>query len=223
MQNKPNDIRVKLLQDVLLQLITQYPTSWIVFENVENVIRLNCLQTAFQAIHRSRGVLFDEDRAKTYVVNAADLGVPQNRRRLVLPIPPVGYSVPPPLAKTSSPKTFGQVIGKGFKDPDPEHWGMTAAEKIIQDNLDGYCPSNSWDVTPTCVLASKRVFLNSGKYNHPNGARRLSVGENMAIQGLPLVKLAGDMASRYRQVGNAVPPPLSEAIGKQIICHNTKI
>jgi DNA (cytosine-5)-methyltransferase 1 len=224
MQNNRRDSRIGLMQNVLIQAITEFPDSWVVFENVDNVLRMDCLQPVFSAIYRSRGVLFDENRAKKYVVNASAFGVPQNRRRLVLPIPPAGRQVPPPLDAKFPPKSFSSIIGRGFRDHDPEHWGMTEMEQYaISGKILGYCPRNSWRDVPPCVLASKRVYLHSGKFNHPGADRRLSVGESMAIQALPRVRLAGDMASRYRQVGNAVPPPMAEAavrgfVGNALTC-----
>jgi len=50
------------------------------------------------------------------------------------------------------------------------------------------------------------------------GARRITVEEAALLQGFPLgTWFAGSRSSRYRQVGNAVPPPLAEAIGRALL------
>lgn len=49
------------------------------------------------------------------------------------------------------------------------------------------------------------------------GARRLSVGESAAIQAFPVgFEFFGPRTSQLRQIGNAVPPPLAQALGESI-------
>lgn len=55
---------------------------------------------------------------------------------------------------------------------------------------------------------------------HPAELRPLSVEEYMAVQGFPSDWwVAGDIKERYRQLGNAVPVQLGEAIGTHILNH----
>lgn len=52
------------------------------------------------------------------------------------------------------------------------------------------------------------------------GARRLSVAESALLQTFPPgKKFHGSRSSQYTQVGNAVPPKLAEAIGRQLAAH----
>ncbi len=52
--------------------------------------------------------------------------------------------------------------------------------------------------------------------HHPNNKRRMSVRELAATQSFPLdYKFVGTQSSAYRQVANAVPPLMAEAIAKQ--------
>lgn len=45
--------------------------------------------------------------------------------------------------------------------------------------------------------------------------RRMTVTEAKLIQGFPRdYKMTGAISSQYRQIGNAVPPPLSEAVAR---------
>jgi DNA (cytosine-5)-methyltransferase 1 len=53
---------------------------------------------------------------------------------------------------------------------------------------------------------------------HPEQDRVISVRESARAQGFPdRVRFAGPLSSRYRQVGNAVPPPLGLFLGREIL------
>jgi DNA (cytosine-5)-methyltransferase 1 len=50
--------------------------------------------------------------------------------------------------------------------------------------------------------------------HHPNNKRRMTARELAAVQGFPDdFVFVGTKTSAYRQIANAVPPPLGEAIG----------
>ena len=45
----------------------------------------------------------------------------------------------------------------------------------------------------------------------------ISVRECARVQGFPdTYKFSGEIQAKYRQIGNAVPPPLGQAIGIEI-------
>ena len=53
---------------------------------------------------------------------------------------------------------------------------------------------------------------------HPTKDRPLSVAEYAKIQQFPADwKLIGPIASKYRQIGNAVPVSLAQAIGNMLV------
>lgn len=67
---------------------------------------------------------------------------------------------------------------------------------------------------------SYKVFLN---FNvcvlvlHPEQNRVVSVRECARSQGFPdRFKFTGNILDKHRQVGNAVPPPLGAAVGREI-------
>ena len=58
-----------------------------------------------------------------------------------------------------------------------------------------------------------------GRVLHPGEDRILSVRELARSQGFPdTTEFCGDIMDKYRQIGNAVPPPLGKALGLSILC-----
>ena len=56
-----------------------------------------------------------------------------------------------------------------------------------------------------------------GRVLHPNQDRIISIRECARSQGFPDTFLfAGTPLHQYKQIGNAVPPPLARAIGREI-------
>ena len=58
-----------------------------------------------------------------------------------------------------------------------------------------------------------------GRVLHPEENRIISVRESARAQGFPdWAEFYGGIMDKYRQIGNAVPPPLAKAIGLSILC-----
>lgn len=52
----------------------------------------------------------------------------------------------------------------------------------------------------------------------PSFMRRITVSEAAALQGFPRsFKFLGSRCDKYRQIGNSVPPPLAEAIAREVV------
>jgi len=67
---------------------------------------------------------------------------------------------------------------------------------------------------PTIVTKPEPYW---GRYIHPTVNRLVSIRECARAQGFPdSFRFSGAIASRYRQIGNAVPPPLSRALADTI-------
>lgn len=83
----------------------------------------------------------------------------------------------------------------------------------------GFYRRLSWDKpSPTLVTHPAMPATDLG---HPVEDRPLSVQEYMAIQQFPQDWIIeGPLLHRYRQLGNAVPVGLGEAIGKSIVAHS---
>lgn len=74
----------------------------------------------------------------------------------------------------------------------------------------------TWDGVPRSIITRFRD-PKSGEYTHPEQDRTISIREAARIQGFPdWFHFAGPNTSKYTQVGNAVPVPLTRAIAAEI-------
>jgi DNA (cytosine-5)-methyltransferase 1 len=106
--------------------------------------------------------------------------------------------------------------------PPGGNWRSTpAARRYAKEKFgNGTAPESflrrsAWDDLPACVMATVRVRLNTGSFMHPKKSRRLNLAELRAFQSIPSdFFFYGDVTERVRQIGNAVPPPMTrEAVG----------
>ena len=73
-----------------------------------------------------------------------------------------------------------------------------------------------WDGTFNTILTEVRMYWS--RVIHPEQDRVISVRESARAQGFrDAVRFFGALTSCYRQVGNAVPPPLGEVLGSAIL------
>lgn len=76
----------------------------------------------------------------------------------------------------------------------------------------------SWDELSRTITA--HLAKDGYWYIHPDQHRTLSVREAARIQTFPdRFRFAGQQSHRYRQIGNAVPPLMGEALGRSLITH----
>jgi DNA (cytosine-5)-methyltransferase 1 len=82
----------------------------------------------------------------------------------------------------------------------------------------GFLRRLAWD-KPSCTLVTSPT-MPATDICHPEENRPLSVQEYKRIQQFPDDWIVcGSMADQYRQIGNAVPVGLGEAVGQAIIAH----
>jgi DNA (cytosine-5)-methyltransferase 1 len=181
--------------------------EWIALEQVRAVLPI------WQAYAAALGEL-GYDTA-TGIVDVADYGVPQHRRRAVLvasrvrparlPIPTHG---PGRIPWVSMATALGWKAGRvGF--PRRDDGSGTATD-------DGYRDRDWWPVDgPAPTLTEKArswsVVLSSGP--DAGMSRPLELAEALILQGFRAdYPLHGTRTDRFRQVGDAVPPPLAAAL-----------
>jgi DNA (cytosine-5)-methyltransferase 1 len=79
----------------------------------------------------------------------------------------------------------------------------------------------AWD--GLCRTITAHMAKDAYSYIHPEQPRTLSLREAARVQTFPdWFRFAGEPSHRYRQVGNAVPPLLAQAVGKAILSASGK-
>jgi DNA (cytosine-5)-methyltransferase 1 len=100
------------------------------------------------------------------------------------------------------------LVEKDYLVPEGDRYALKHAFNGIFRRL-------RWDHPSEAVLT---VFHSPRYYVHPSAARPLSVREVARIQGFPDdFVFQGSLKDQYTQVGNAVPPPLAEAVARQVL------
>lgn len=80
----------------------------------------------------------------------------------------------------------------------------------------------AWD-KPASGLTTRCISYSNGRFGHPEQHRALSVREAACLQTFPRTyRFKGSLESRARQIGNAVPPLMAEAVGVLVAKHATK-
>jgi len=162
------------------------------------------------------------------LLQASDYGVPQLRPRAIFvaikePYA-AGFSWPEPSRRR--PKTVGEtlinaVAAHGWKGA--EDWA-SKADRIAPTLCGGSKLHGGPDLGPTRARRAWAemgvdglVLANEPPQPRHRGPIRLTVEMTALLQGFPESwKLQGAKTHRYRQVGNAFPPPVAKAVGKAI-------
>lgn len=172
-------------------------------------------------------------RVKLSVLNALDHHVAQNRRRVFI----VGirsdqdfeYRFPvKEFVEGSARKAHTQrdVIGGmpewplGEFNDEPFHWYYLSRRRRHNWNEPSPCIVGHWRHVPLHPLSppQKRIHTDKWVFAHRGPARRLSYRECAALQGFPpkFKWKRGSIRDRFQLIGNAVPPPLFEAVVRNL-------
>jgi DNA (cytosine-5)-methyltransferase 1 len=228
---------------------------------IENVPRMSSA-TVFQDFVRALQELGYEVDWRS--CRAADYGLPQTRRRLVLLASKMGpIAVPPGRLNPAEYRTVRETIGKlpslvagasDMKDPLHKCRGLST---LNLERIQASKPGGTWEQWPARLLspchkkASGLTFRNvyarmdwdepaptittlahnfgTGRFGHPAQDRAISLREAAMLQGFPrkyqFVQPEEEVALTKvgRLIGNAVPPPLAEAIGREVVRHVKKL
>lgn len=144
------------------------------------------------------------------IVDAVDYGVPQERRRAVL-LASLDVEPTAPVRARYGPRTAGEALGLG-----PE-WEINTgrAWKKGGTRMDA---QRRRVTEPAPTVSSRRQqwwLIRRGAW--PT-TRVVSEQELAVLQGFDRdVPLAGGARDRYRQIGNAVPPPLAAAALRSVV------
>lgn len=159
-------------------------------------------------------------------VNAKNYGVPQDRMRVIFigiknEICDGGAYIFP----SGDPKTV--TLGEALKDLDPVDMKDVCQASFSSRYMSRNRQRDYDDVSFTIPAMAKQVplspdsdgmeFEDVDKFRFVGNYRRLSYKEAAAIQTFPVeMHFCGDLDSKYRQIGNAVPVKLAEAIAVEV-------
>lgn len=166
------------------------------------------------------------------VLDAADFGVPQHRRRLIL----IGARAMPielPKRTVANHRTVKQAIGdlisrRAAPNHSPNHHAPHVAKRwaaLAEGETDPlYHRAKLFADRPSATIRAGGGYGPKGDHLagfhppiHYSLPRQLTVREAARLQGFPDSWLfEGSKTAQGRQVGNAVPPPLASAIAAQI-------
>jgi DNA (cytosine-5)-methyltransferase 1 len=162
------------------------------------------------------------------LLNASDFGVPQLRPRAILvAIKEEYFEKFKWPSKPRTPKPVGEVLYNEMASlgwESVEEWRVKA-NGIAPTLVGGSKKHGGADLGPT---RARKAWLElsvdgSGLADKPpmngfKGNPKLTLKMTALIQGFPEDwEFVGKKTPAYRQVGNAFPPPVAEAIGKEIL------
>lgn len=218
-----DDERNKLYLEMVRVLRDKRPPYFLA-ENVKGILSLGKGQVFQNILGDFRSLGYD---VQYRLMNAADYGVPQKRSRVII----IGVShdlhqkyVYPEPTHAEHPNMFCRQwvsVAEAFADiPDPDTPNnlpnhVYSRYKLNFNGYLGHRPINPHAPAPTVTARGDDrggvVIL-----PHPNGQRRMTCRELATIQSFPLdYKFVGGISSVCRQIGNAVPPRLAQAVAKQ--------
>ncbi|KAJ5889640.1 hypothetical protein N7504_010450 [Penicillium tannophilum] len=147
------------------------------------------------------------------VLDCVNYGVPQTRRRLIIIAAGPGETLPQMPTPTHGPFGSGlrafETIHRAISEiPDPwmDHDTRAMLERTRNAHREPYSPHQP----------AKTITCSGGEANyHPSGKRGLTPREVACIQTFPMgFVFCG--TNRRKQIGNAVPARLAEAIFKEV-------
>lgn len=200
----------------MMRIVQAVNPTWVLIENVVG---------ATERIQSAANELMEQYRkVSIMLLDAADYGVPQRRRRVFLVAGPVQVETPKPSARwvgmgdalgiSEESPGEGLIYPKGLGRAGTEPWRLKQPSPTVMTTEVKGTRANArsgWTFNGGPDRASDALFLALGR-------RRATLRECKILQGLdPSMKLCGTIEDQYRLIGNAVPPPLARAIGQEIV------
>ena len=218
------DDRRNILYRYFVKLVEEKQPYAFVAENVKGILTLGD-GAIIEAI-------IDDFSDKGYnvfpnLVNAADYGVPQDRWRVFM----IGFRKDLEITEFEFPKPFDKKVTlrevlKVMPEPNSKDiCNASFSSRYMSRNR-----RRDWDdVSYTIPAMSKQVTLHPSspcmekvgedkwKFGDNGITRRFSWQEAAVIQTFPRnMQFVGNLTSKYRQIGNAVPVKLAEVVAKEL-------
>lgn len=232
-----NDTRGTLFFDYA-RCLKEINPSMCIIENVEGLVRHDNGHTIKTIVNVLEKELKYNIQYK--VLNAIDYGVAQKRKRMFLigTKKEIVFNYPKKQKEKLKlkdvlkdvPKSEGAEYSKKKKEvlklvPPGGCW-VDLPENIQKEYLGksfysaggkrGIARKISWD--EPCLTLTTSPCQKQTERCHPDEIRPFTVREYARIQSFPDDwKFEGSLTSKYKQIGNAVPVKLAEAVGKEVI------
>ncbi|MCX4969583.1 DNA cytosine methyltransferase [Streptomyces sp. NBC_00654] len=169
-------------------------------------------------------------RFRWFVLNAADFGVPQDRKQGVLVALKERYfdAFRPPAPTVDSHVPVGSALRRSMAArgwPGADAWAAQALS-VAPTLVGGSDKRGGADLGLTGTKkAWERMGVNGGALadevpgpdDSPSGLIKLTVEQAALLQSFPREwSFAGKKTARYRQIGHASPPPVGTALGRAV-------
>lgn len=220
---KIDDARNRLYK-YFAKLVEEKQPYIFVAENVKGILTLGegAIIEAIVEDFSSRGY-----NVFPHLVNAADYGVPQDRWRVIM----IGFRKDLGINAFNFPDRFSKRVTlydalKNVPEPRPGDICQAAfSSRYMSRNR-----KRNWnEVSYTIPAMSKQVTLHPSspdmkklredkwEFGEKGTTRRFSWQEAAAIQTFPhWLQFSGNLTSKYKQIGNAVPVRLAEVVAKEV-------
>ncbi len=249
----PGDPRNQLWRHYF-RAVEQAKPDVLVMENVPQLLKSG---EFYEFEHRVRGLGYE---VEARILNAADYGVPQRRKRAIVlatrqgrPVFPDATHADPAMETRAGHRLPWITVRDAIQDlplqPSEHDWHV--GRNPLPSSIDRYKTvpegGNRWDLfrarpdlTPQCWIRKKsggtdlfgRLWWDrpaftirtefykpeKGRYLHPSADRPITHREAMRLQSFPdTFQWSGSRIEVARQVGNAVPCLLAEAIARAVL------
>lgn len=212
-----------------LDLIEQIHPRAVLLENVKGLGQKRFDAYRSSIIHRLNDMGYE---VSWELIQSADYGVPQLRPRFILVALQKEFA---PFFEFPAPVSHWLTVGEALHDlmaengwPGADLWAKRA-NTVAPTLVGGSKKHGGPDVGPTRARAAwaklgvkgSSIAEEAPSFDFTTDAEvdmpRLTVRMGAVIQGFPQDwKWSGGKTAQWRQVGNAFPPPVAEAIGKAI-------
>lgn len=222
----------------LLRVIRAKRPRYFIGENVKGLVSMEKGDVLRRIIREFTSLGY---RVSYQVINSADYGVPQLRKRVIIfgirdDLPQVEADCFPPPQTHADPRhakslklkpwrTVGEAL-KHFPEPDkgleiPNH--ECSKYKL---RFNGHLGHRYVDPKKPAPTVTARGDERGGVVvlHHPGNHRRMTARELAAVQSFPdEFVFEGTKTSAYRQIANAVPPLVGKAIGSMLTVADRRV
>ncbi|MFE5921017.1 DNA cytosine methyltransferase [Streptomyces sp. NPDC056468] len=229
-----SDAEIRLIQATAYLVHAVQPRALVV-ENVPTLVEEESFSPLRDFLHKELEHLGYE--LTWFVLNASDFGVPQDRRQGILVAVKQQWASAfrPPRPTVHEYVSVGEALAPSMRSrgwPDADRW-VAQATSVAPTLVGGSKVHGGPDFGPSGTKARWRrmgVYTKSFGNEPPGpdfrwdpsvgdeGLVRITVDQTAILQGFPEDwHFAGGKTARYRQVGNAAPPAVGEALGRAVV------